>query len=182
MLSGAAWWHANQARFPNSAAIGDLVPAFRDAVTDFIEALREAGATVKVSATRRNRTRAQLMHYSWRIAHGSIVPKDVPAIPGCAIKWDHKDLARSKQGAQEMVDLFGIAFQPSLTSRHIEGRAIDMTIGWAGTIQLRDKAGKLRALGAPRSGDTNKDLHAIGATYGVRKLVSDPPHWSDDGR
>jgi hypothetical protein len=81
-----------------------------------------------------------------------------------------------------MVDLFGIAFQPSLTSRHIEGRAIDMTIGWAGTIQLRDKTGKLRALGAPRSGDANKDLHAIGATWGVRKLVSDPPHWSDDGR
>jgi hypothetical protein len=25
------------------------------------------------------------------------------------------------------------------------------------------------------------DLHALGATYGVIKLVSDPPHWSDDG-
>ncbi len=181
-LSGATWWHANQAQFPNSAAIGDLVPAFRDAVTDFVEALKAAGATVKVSATRRNRTRAQLMHYSWRIAHGSIAPKDVPAIPGCAIRWDHGDLARSKKGAQEMVDLFGIAFQPSLTSRHIEGRAIDMTIGWNGTIAVRDKAGREKAVGAPRSGDANKDLHAIGATYGVRKLVSDPPHWSDDGR
>jgi uncharacterized Zn-binding protein involved in type VI secretion len=25
------------------------------------------------------------------------------------------------------------------------------------------------------------DLHAVGASYGVHKLVSDPPHWSDDG-
>ncbi|WP_206366527.1 hypothetical protein [Sphingomonas gei] len=180
-LSGGTWWHANQANFPNSAAIGDLVPAFRDAVTAFVGALKAAGATVKVSATRRNRTRAQLMHYSWRIAHGSIAPKDVPAIPGCAIAWDHGNLAASKQGAQEMVDLFGIAFQPSLTSRHIEGRAIDMTIGWAGTIQLSDKTGRVRPIGAPRAGDTNRDLHAIGATYGVIKLASDPPHWSDDG-
>jgi hypothetical protein len=181
-LSGATWWHANQTQFPNSAAIDDLVQPFRDDVADFLDALKAAGAKVKVSATRRNRTRAQLMHYSWRIAHGSIAPKDVPAIPGCAIKWDHGDLARSKQGAQEMVDLFGIAFQPSLTSRHIEGRAIDMTIDWAGTLQIRDKAGRTRAVGAPRSGNTNTDLHAIGASYGVRKLVSDPPHWSDDGR
>jgi hypothetical protein len=180
-LSGATWWHANQARFPNSAAIGDLIQPFRDNVTAFLAELKEAGATVKVSATRRNRTRAQLMHYSWRIAHGSIAPKDVPALPGCAITWDHGNLAASKQGAQEMVDLFGIAFQPSLTSRHIEGRAIDMTIGWTGTIQLRDKARRPHAIGAPRSGESNTDLHTIGATYGVRKLVSDPPHWSDDG-
>ena len=181
-LSGAAWWHANQARFPNSAAIDDLVLPFRDHVAAFVEALKTAGAKVKVSATLRNRTRAQLMHYSWRIAHGSIAPKDVPALPGCAIRWDHGDPARSKQAAQEMVDLFGIAFQPSLTSRHIEGRAIDMTIDWTGTLQVRDKSGRTRAVGAPRSGNTNKDLHAIGATWGVRKLVSDPPHWSDDGR
>ena len=185
-VSRSPWWPLEcRSQRPRSgrgsAAIADLIQPFRDNVTAFLAALKEANATVKVSATRRNRTRAQLMHYSWRIAHGSIAPKDVPAIPGCAIKWDHGNLAASKQGAQEMVDLFGIAFQPSLTSRHIEGRAIDMTIGWTGTIQLRDRTGAVRTLGAPRSGDTNKDLHAIGATYGVRKLVSDPPHWSDDG-
>lgn len=26
------------------------------------------------------------------------------------------------------------------------------------------------------------DLNAVGATHGVNKLVSDPPHWSDNGR
>jgi hypothetical protein len=81
-----------------------------------------------------------------------------------------------------MCDLFQIAFEPSLTSRHIEGRAIDMTIGWNGTIKVKDRQGKAREVGAPRSGDTNPDLHRIGAGYGVIKLVSDPPHWSDDGR
>jgi len=181
-LSGAAWWHANQAKFPNSAAIGDLIQPFRANVTAFVAALKAAGASVTVSATLRNRTRAQLMHYSWRIAHDDIAPREVPALPGCTIVWDHGDLARSRKGAQEMVDLFGIAFQPSLTSRHIEGRAIDMTIGWNGTLAIRDAAGSVHRLDAPRTGDANRELHQVGASYRVVKLVSDPPHWSDDGR
>lgn len=28
---------------------------------------------------------------------------------------------------------------------------------------------------------SQSSLHAVGATYGVYKLLSDPPHWSDDG-
>ena len=179
--SGATWWHANQARYPNSAALADLAQPFRRNATAFVESLRAAGAKVAISATRRNRTRAQLMHYCWRIAEGSLAPGKIPAIPGCAIAWDHGDLTRSRRAAQEMVDLFDIAYEPSLASLHIEGRAIDMTIGWAGTIHVEDKTGKRRAIGAPRSGETNRDLHALGATYGVIKLRSDPPHWSDTG-
>ena len=180
-LSGADWWNANQARYPNSAALGDLVQPFRDNVTAFLKALRDAGATVAISATRRNATRAHLMHYSWCVAKGSVAPNKVPALPGLAIVWDHGDLARSKAGAQAMADLFEIAFEPSLTSRHIDGRAIDMTITWPGTLKIRDKQGKTREIGAPRSGD-NPDLQKLGAGYGVIKLLTDPPHWSDDGR
>ncbi|MBN8812700.1 MULTISPECIES: hypothetical protein [unclassified Sphingomonas] len=181
-LAGAEWWNANQARYPNSAAVADLVQPFRDNVAAFLKALKDAGASVTISATRRNALRAQLMHYSWRVAKGLVAPNKVPVLPGLDIRWDHGDLARSKAGAQAMCDLFQIAFEPSLTSRHIEGRAIDMTIGWNGTIKVRDKQGKPREIAAPRSGDTNPDLHRVGATYGVIKLVSDPPHWSDDGR
>jgi hypothetical protein len=32
----------------------------------------------------------------------------------------------------------------------------------------------------PRDG-SNPELIKVGATFGVMKLVSDPPHWSDDG-
>jgi hypothetical protein len=181
LLSGAAWWNANQARYPNSAAVADLVQPFRDKLTGFVKAMRDAGATVAISATRRNAIRAHLMHYSWCVANGSVAPDKVPAVPGLDIRWDHGALAASRKGAQEMADLFRIAFEPSLTSRHIEGRAIDMTIGWSGTLKIRDKPGKTRKLDAPRTGDANRDLHAVGATYGVIKLLSDPPHWSDDG-
>jgi hypothetical protein len=79
-----------------------------------------------------------------------------------------------------MVDLFDIVFQPSLASRHIPGLAIDMTISWSGTIKVRNASGKDVALSTPVD-DTNTTLHGIGASYGVRKLLSDPPHWSDNG-
>lgn len=182
LLSGAKWWHANQAKYPNSAAVGDLASPFRDAAAAFVKALKDTGASVTVSSTRRNRTRAYLMHYCWRVANGSIAPSAVPTVPGCRIQWDHGDLAKSRRAAKKMVDLFAIAYQPSLTSNHIEGRAIDMTIRWNGTISIRDKTGKQHKLAAPRTGEDNAQLHAIGATYGVKKLLSDPPHWSDDGR
>jgi len=180
-LSGAAWWNANQARYPNSDKLADLASPFKERAVAFVDALKTAGAKVIVSSTRRNRIRAHLMHYSWRVSRGEVAPKDVPAVPGLAIRWDHGDLAKSKKGAKEMADLFGIAFQPSLTSNHIEGRAVDMTIGWTGTIEVMDKAGKKHPVGTPRTGDANPELHKIGATYGVLKLLSDPPHWSDNG-
>ena len=180
-LSGAAWWHANQANYPNSARLEDLAVPFRQKAVRFVDALRAAGAQVEVSATLRNRTRAHLMHYSWKVAHGSIAPGAVPAVPGCAIVWDHGDLNRSKRGAQEMVDLFGIVYEPALTSLHIQGEAVDMNIGWSGTLSIADANGVRHAIGAPRSGETNRNLHAVGATYGVKKLLSDAPHWSSTG-
>jgi hypothetical protein len=181
LLSGAAWWNANQAKYPNSNAVADLAKPFADNAAKFIKALKDAGASVTVSATRRSATRAQLMHYSWRVAKGLIAPKDVPAIPDCTIRWDHGNLAASRKGAQEMVDLFGIAFQPSLTSLHIQGRAIDMTIGWNGTLEIKDVLGKTQKIGAPRRGENNLELHKVGASYKLLKLLSDPPHWSDTG-
>jgi len=38
-----------------------------------------------------------------------------------------------------------------------------------------------RERGTPRTGAGNTALHGVGAGYGVHKIVSDPPHWSDDG-
>ena len=179
--SGAAWWHANQAKYPNSARLADLANPFRTKTIRFTDALRAAGARISVSATRRNRTRAHLMHYSWKVSHGTVAPSAVPDVAGCAIEWDHGNLASSRRGAQAMVDLFGIVHEPSLNSLHIEGRAIDMNVTWDGTIRVRDADGGTQSVGAPRDGNSNRVLHEIGAGYGVLKLLSDPPHWSDNG-
>jgi hypothetical protein len=179
-LSGAAWWQANQANFPNSSSVATLDPAFRPKVEAFLAALNAASAHVTVSATRRNKARAYLMHFSWDIAKGLAAPSAVPAEPGVTIKWDHGNLAQSKAAAQEMVDLFGIAFRPSLTSLHIVGQAIDMTISWSGTLQIKNKSGATVSVGSPHDG-MNPILHQVGQSYGVIKLLSDPPHWSSTG-
>ncbi|MDF0540841.1 peptidoglycan-binding domain-containing protein [Sphingobium sp. H39-3-25] len=179
-LSGADWWHANQARFANSADLDDLVEPFRGKARIFIKALRDAGANVRISATRRNPTRAWLMHHCYRIAKKQEAPGAVPPNPACDIIWDHGTPAASRAAAQDMADLFGIAYLPSLNSRHIEGKAIDITIGWSGTLSIPDGTGKLQQIGAPRDG-SNTALHKLGRSYGVVKLVSDPPHWSSDG-
>lgn len=181
LLSGASWWRANQGKYPNSARVADLTSRFREKVTAFLDALEDAGARVTVTSTRRDPRRAQLMSASWRIARGELDADQAPSILGVPIAWQHSTPSRSRAAAQEMVDLFDIAYEPALGSLHIEGRAIDMTIDWAGTLRIRDRAGARHAIGAPRSGSDNRDLHRVGASYGVLKLLSDPPHWSETG-
>jgi hypothetical protein len=182
-LSGKDWWRANQARYPNSREIDDLESGFRWRVEDFIGSLRHAGATVVVNSTRRNAIRAHLMHYSWKVAYGEIDPKDVPKRSGLDIEWDHGDLKKSRKAAEEMVKLFGMAHIASLTSNHIRGKAIDMNISWKGTLVITRPAPLLtRIESRPRTGQ-NRELHEIGASvFGVHKLVSDPPHWSYNGK
>jgi peptidoglycan hydrolase-like protein with peptidoglycan-binding domain len=180
-LSGAIWWHANQARFPNSHSINDLASPFRENVQSFVNALTAGGASVSIGSTLRNKKRAYLMHYSWDIAKGLIDPAQVPVEPGVDITWNHGQLAASKAAAQAMMDLFDLAHRPSLTSLHISGLAIDMDITWSGTLNVRNKNGNSVAIGSPRDGASNTALHSIGATYGVKKLASDPPHWSSTG-
>ncbi len=183
-LSGRAWWVDNQDRYPNSRDVNDLQADFRADVIRFIHILRNARVTVVVKSTKRNAIRAYLMHYSWRIANEDFNPSDVPQRSGVAIQWDHGNINASRQAAREMVDLFGLAFKPSLTSNHIRGMAIDMSIGWKEDIVLGPlpNGGFRGIVGGPRNGARNRDLHNIGELFGVRKLLSDPPHWSNNGR
>lgn len=183
-LSGKAWWRANQGKYPNSQNIDDLESGFRSRVEDFIGSLRQAGASVVVHSTLRNAGRAYLMHYSWMIAHGDIEAGDVPARSDVDIEWDHGNSDTSKQAAQEMVHLFGLAYIASLTSNHIKGKAVDMDVSWPGTLVLTKPAPLLAKIeSTPRTGAGNRELHQTAAdTFGVKKLRSDPPHWSFDGR
>ncbi len=183
-LSGKDWWQKHQAQYPNSRSLDDLDSGFQSRAEDFIESLRAAGASVTITSTRRNATRAFLMHYAWQVAYGEIAPADVPKRSGLTIEWDHGELEASKQGAMEMVKLFGMAHIAALTSNHIAGKAIDMEISWKGALVLTRPAPLLaRIESLPRQGRGNRELHDIAATtFGVKKLRSDPPHWSYNGR
>jgi predicted chitinase len=181
-LSGAHW----VAFFPTSKSLNDLADAFRDKAKNFVAALEAAGAAVTVSATKRPQERADLMHFSWRIAKDGLAPAAVPKIPGVPIDWVHPTPTASKQAAKDMVAAYGISsgltVPPSRKSRHIDGLAIDMTISWSGNLTIRKADGTSKTImSAPRNG-SNSDLIAVGADYGAIKLMNDPPHWSSDGK
>lgn len=189
-LSGPNWC----ARFPGSRALDDLETSFKERVVGFLKALRDAGANVVISATLRPPQRAFLMHWSWRIAKQGADPRAIPRYDGIDIKWDHPDQAGSYSremsvaAAQSMVNGFGInrlRVAPALKSRHIEGKAIDMSIEWEGTLAIAEQSGKKVTISSsPRTG-MNTALHAVGRSYGVTKFFGgekDRPHWSTDGR
>jgi len=186
--SGKYWvtWADTHAK--NSDKVDDLEVTFKTAATAFIKALKEAGATVDVSATKRSDKRAYLFHWSWKISQDKCKPADAKKLVGVDIEWDHSDLAKSKAGALEMVTGFGLAIPPrsinppSLTSNHISGKAIDMTIKWTGTIKVKKKDGTEVSVAYSSNVNTNTVLHTIGESYGVKKLKTDAPHWSHNGR
>jgi hypothetical protein len=128
------------------------------------------------------------MHFAWRIFKKTINPTNVPAKAGVDIEWVHRkgdgsvDLGSSRQAATAMVERYGIAFQPSLISRHVTGQAIDMSIRWTGDLTLATKVGTAtRITSTPRDG-FNLKLRMVRKSYGVIKHPTDPPHWSTDGK
>jgi hypothetical protein len=184
LLSGTPW----VSNFPNSTSLDDLVDPFKGNVKKFIAALTAAGATVTVNATLRPKERAYLMHWSYKIAKDNTDPETVPAMAGVDIEWVHKDkdgnksLAASRLGAKQMVDGFDVVYLPVLTSRHTEGKAVDMDISWtAQELKIKNNAGTVVTIKTGNKDGSNPELHKVGKSYGVIKLVSDPPHWSIDG-
>jgi len=183
-LSGAKWAQ----RFIGSSNTKDLSSTFRKAVDAFIDAMIDAGIKVRVSATYRPVQRSYLMHWSWKIKHKYVKPEYVPALKGVDIKWTHATSADSLEAARQMVrafDMSDLSTAPALHSLHNDGLAIDMSIAWSGTVVAKDADGKLvEVKTAPRSG-RNRQLKAIGASYGVKKFIGgakDQPHWSSTGR
>jgi len=186
--SGNYWVTWANAHAKNSNKVDDLELSFRNNVKAFIKALRDAGANVDVTTTKRNDKRAYLFHWSWKISQGKCKPSDAKKMIGVDIECDHGDIKKSKVSALEMVNGFGLAVPPrsinppSLTSNHISGKAIDMTIKWAGTIKVKKKDGTETVLTFISNVNTNTALHKVGESYGVKKLKTDAPHWSFNGR
>jgi hypothetical protein len=152
-LSGPQWVN----RFPGSSQLTMLAQPFQAATTRFVEAMRNAGCNVIISATLRPPERAFLMRFSTAIARGEMDPEQVPGHSAVDIDWIHRmpngtpDAAKSRSAAIQMRDAYGISPTsplPALASRHTEGNAIDMTISWAGTLGIADADGDTRQIGS----------------------------------
>lgn len=185
--SGKYWVDWANLNAKNSQSVDTLADPFKSHVKAFIKALEDAGAKVTVSATRRDAKRAYLFHWSWLIALGKSKPSAATAMAGVDIEWDHGDDAKSKAGAQEMVSGFGLAVPPkskvapALHSNHIAGNAIDMDITWTGELKVKKKDGTVVSVPFMSDPNQNSKLHAVGESYGVKKLKTDAPHWSSNG-
>jgi hypothetical protein len=185
--SGKAWVDWAETHAPNSNSLDKLADTFKPKASAFIAALEEAGAKVTVRATLRHANRAYLFHWSWLIALKKIKAKHAGVRTGVPILWDHGNDAESVAGAWEMVHGFGLAVPPNstvapaLTSVHIRGEAIDMDIKWTGNIKVKNKDGTVATVAFMTNPNDNTKLHAVGATYGVKKLLTDKPHWSING-
>ncbi|MDQ2808139.1 MAG: glycoside hydrolase family protein [Chloroflexota bacterium] len=176
-LSGAEW----VARYPTSRSTDTLHEPFKAHVDSFIHTMRAGGATISISATYRPVERAYLMHYAWEIAHGHIAYGHYPTTDphGIGINWDHGSAAASQTAAQAMVNGYGMAYTAALQSHHTQGRAIDMNISNLPDSLTLPNGTSVHIGGG---GGQNHTLWQVGAEhFGVHKLASDPPHWSDDG-
>ena len=137
--SGAQWC----ARFPCTTSLDDLLPEFGDSCRAFISQLKKAGATVSIATTYRPPERAYLMHWCCTIANSGQDPHMVPPMKGVNIDWAHRGaIGPAREAARRMMAKYQIAFPAALTSRHTQRRAIDMTIGWKGTLKITDFNGK----------------------------------------
>lgn len=183
-LSGLSWVE----RFPGSTSLADLDPEFSNGLRNFIDAIKAAGGKVSIAATYRPPERAYLMHWCWRLNKGQVKAADIPPRTGVIIEWDHGDEEKSRRAASAMVSAYGmdtLKVAPALSSRHTEGKAIDMSITWSGKLIIKDASGSdVKIDTTPRTG-MNSKLHEVGKTYGVIKFwqgEKDKPHWSTDGR
>lgn len=187
--SGMFWVAWANIHATSSRNLDDLKEPFRSHTRQFIKALHSAGAAVDVINTLRSPARAYLFHWCWRIAQSQATAEqaDADPMPGVDIRWNHGNEIASRAGAAEMVAGFGLASPPQSTSppakttNHTKGLAIDMTIVWSGTIKVKKADETVVAIPFDPNVNANTTLHAVGASYGVHKLVSDAPHWSHNG-
>jgi hypothetical protein len=185
--SGSYWVTWANAHANASSSVDDLADPFKSNAKDFIKALQDAGATVDVGETKRSDKRAYLFHWCWLIGLGKAKASEATDMTGVEIEWDYGDDDKSKAGAKEMIDGFGLAVPPNSTnapaldSNHIAGKAIDMNISWKGTIKIKKKDGTEVSVDFMDDVNKNTKLHDVGASYSVKKLTTDAPHWSVDG-
>jgi uncharacterized protein YgiM (DUF1202 family) len=184
--SGAQWVQiANANGWSNTTAFSALDPSWGPRAEAFVNALRAAGASVRITAGLRHPNRAFLMHYAWGVAHGQYTPAQANAAcrgRGIDIEWDHGNAAASRAAAQALVSAFGLVHQASITSNHVRGLAIDMEIsGLPASISMNGQTYSTRR-GASGSAAA-ASVAQMGRDNGVIWFgAGDYVHWSQNGR
>jgi D-alanyl-D-alanine dipeptidase len=142
-------------RFPGSASPDACIDPFRPNLKAFLGALAKAGAQVSIADTFRPPQRAYLMYWSWQIAKNFLNPQEAKPMAGVDVDWVHRDasgapdIPKSRAAASQMVAAYGIVAKPALSSRHTEGRAVDMNISWQGSLSIDGPNGGSTTISSP---------------------------------
>jgi hypothetical protein len=199
-LSGAHWQQIATA-WDDQPYISALESGFAADLEKFLAMLTANGIGHEITAGLRPPERSYLFKYSLDVTNGRIAPKDVPAMAGVDIIWDHGDDAKSKKAAGELADKFGLVGIAAHPSNHNSGKAVDMKLDFSGnaantltytvgtktvtrTIKTDDEARKgVKAKGKVISGIGSRELSLAGADFDVKRaLDNDIVHWSRSGR
>lgn len=183
-LSGSQWC----GRYPRSRSIVTLKPEFQLAVSSFLFALEQAGASCEIANTFRPLEACYLMNHAWKIWKGQENPSSVPPMDGVGINWQHKTRDESIAAAYQMCvgyKILSLEDAPALESNHTKGLAIDVSISWTGPLTVKDGNNKIVKIETAPRNNMNQELWKLGASYGVKRYYrpeKDKPHWSVDGR
>jgi hypothetical protein len=196
----------------DDAGIPALSPEFRPKVEAFQKALKDAGVSeFYVASTLRSSKRAYLMAYCTKVV-AAIEPECMDKMPlydPCTetesepvrgplrMSWtiwkgNEIDETATVIACLGMMSGYGLAPSGAAwpSTKHGFGEAIDWKFRWNGNVTVRDAMGNPVVVNTePRhcgfGTDGNLQMHAIGATYGVKKLIlvkkPDPPHWESFG-
>src|SRR5207249_3925710 len=151
-MSGAEWANA----FPGSTSTDALNADFKAKLEAFEKSL-EGKARVDVTSTLRSPEQQFLMREAWLVAHGEDSPSEA----------DQANPTSSIQAAKQMVAAFGINEEPGETSNHSTGNAVDMNITWWADFTTTDGFGNEFRVHGDQNDKTNKDLIALGKSFGV---------------
>ena len=199
--SGAHWKDIADTSWPNSNSLADLEAGFGADLAAFIGVLGANGIRHEITAGLRPKQRSYLFKYCLDVSSGRTAPKNVPAMAGVDIVWDHGNIAASKAGAAALATAFGLVGVAAHPSNHNGGTAVDMKLDFSGnptktltysvggksvtrTIKTDDEA----TIGVSSRGKSisrigSRELSKAGADFGVKRALDrDIVHWSRTGR
>jgi hypothetical protein len=108
-------------------------------------------------------------------------PNQVPAFKGIDIDWTHGGNSQAaRSAAQAMKSAYGIVYPAALSSRHIDGLAIDWRVHIPAGSSIIDSRG-MSYLFPKQTDQTDPRFWAVARSYGVIALPQDPVHFSIDG-
>ena len=201
-LSGPHWKAIADARWGGAVPnISELQASFGSDLQRFIDMLAANSIIVKPQSGVRPPERAYLFHYCVKVWKGKIKPKDVPAMAGVDIIWDHGDDAVSRAAAEQLADVFELVGVAALKSNHSAGTAMDMVMNFTGNttntieyehngrtvrrrIKVDDEARHDRKnRGKVISNIAGRELTKAGNDFGIKRAIdNDIVHWSRTGR